>query len=63
MGAYFNIFIAFPNISMMYPIVVYSIVGLYSYVYGICIKAFMAINCEEFRLMTGALYIESNIKY
>ena len=26
---FFNIFITFPNVSMMYPILVYSILGLY----------------------------------
>ena len=31
MGAYFNIFIMLPNISMTYPKLVYSIVGLYSH--------------------------------
>ena len=48
MGAYFNVFITFPNVSMTYPILVYSIVGLYSLSYGICIKAFMAVNGENF---------------
>ena len=30
-GRYFNIFITFPNISMMYPIAVILIMGLYSH--------------------------------
>ena len=46
-GGYFNIFITFPNISMMYPILVYLIVVLYSHSYGICIKALMTINSNE----------------
>ena len=48
MGAYFNVFITFPNVSVTYPVLVYLIVGLYSNSYGICIKAFVAINSEEF---------------
>ena len=44
MGAYFNFFIMFPNVSMMCLILVYLIVGLYSYSYGICSKPFMAVN-------------------
>ena len=38
----------FSNVSMTYPILVYFIVGLYSHSYGVCIKAFMAINGKEF---------------
>ena len=52
-GGYFNAFITFPSISMMYPKLVYSIVGLYSHSYGICIKAFMAINIQEFCQMSN----------
>ena len=48
MGGYFNVFIMFPNVSMTYPILVYLIVGLYSLSYGVCMKAFMAVNGEEF---------------
>ena len=44
MGGYFNMFITFPNISMTYPILVHSNVGLYSHSYGVCIKAFMGVN-------------------
>ena len=33
---------------MTYPILVYSIVGLYSHSYGICIEAFMAVNGNNF---------------
>ena len=47
MGTYFNGFRIFPNVSMMYPILVYSIVGLYSHSHGVCIKAFMAVNGKE----------------
>ena len=46
MGAYFNIFITFHNASMMFPIIVYVIEGLYSHSYGI--QAFMAVNGKEF---------------
>ena len=54
MEAYFNIFITFSNVSMMYPILIYSIVGFYiHYSYGICIKAFMAVNSKEFRQITN----------
>ena len=51
MGDYFNVFTMFANISMMYPILVYSTVGLYSHSYGVCIKACMAVNREDFRQM------------
>ena len=50
-GSYFNVFIMFPNVFMTYPILVYSIVGLYSHSYGVCIKALMAVNGEEFHQM------------
>ena len=33
-GRYFNVFIMFPNISMTYPIVLISIMGLYSHQHG-----------------------------
>ena len=36
---------------MTYPIVVHSIMGLYSHSYDICIKVFMAISDEEFHQM------------
>ena len=48
MGGYLNVFITLPNVSMVYTILVYSIVGLYNHSYGVCIKAFMAVNGEEF---------------
>ena len=53
MEAYFIIFIMFPTVSVMLPILVYLIAGLYSHSYGVCIKAFMAINDEEFRQMNN----------
>ena len=34
-GRYFNVFKTFSNISMTYPIVLISIMGLYSHQYGI----------------------------
>ena len=49
-GRYFNIFITLPNISMTYPIVPISIMGLHSHLYGICIKGFMAVSGKEFCL-------------
>ena len=52
-GRLFYIFITFLNVSMTYPILVYSIVGLYSHSYGICIEAFMAINGKEFHQMNN----------
>ena len=47
-GRYFNVFITFPNISMMYRIVFISIMGLYSLSHGICFKVFIADSGEEF---------------
>ena len=47
----FNDFIMFPNVSMTYPIPLNLTMGLHSHSYGVCIKAFMAINGEEFRQM------------
>ena len=52
MGAYFNVFVMFPNVSMTYPTIVYLIVGLYSHSYDLCIKAFMATKGEEFCQMS-----------
>ena len=49
-GRYFNVFITFPNISMIYPIVLTLIMGIYSHWYGICIKVFMALSGKEFSL-------------
>ena len=56
-GRYFNVFITFtnvsmtfPNVSMMFPIVFISIMGVYSHLYGVCIKVFMAVSGKEFRL-------------
>ena len=53
MGAYFKVFITLPNVFMMYPILVYLIVGLHSHSYDICIKAFMAVNGEEYCQMNN----------
>ena len=47
-GGIFNIFITFPNISMMYPMAVILIMGLYSHQHGICFKAFIADSGKEF---------------
>ena len=67
-GDYFNFFIMFHNVSMMYPLVVISIMGLYSHWYGICIKVFMAVSGEEFCLLNKikwvivyVIYINSTI--
>ena len=46
-GSILNVFIAFPNVSMMYPIVVISIMGLYSHQHGICFKVFIADSGKE----------------
>ena len=47
---FFNIFIKFPNVSMMYPIAVITIMEFYSHWYGICCEVFIAISSEEFCL-------------
>ena len=47
-GGYFIGIIMFPNVSMTYPILCHSIVGLYRHSHDICIKAFMAIDGKEF---------------
>ena len=47
-GRYFNIFIAFPNVSMTYPIAVISIMGLYCHQHGICFKVFIADSGKNF---------------
>ena len=57
MGAYFKVFITLPNVFMMYPILVYLIVGLHSHSYDICIKAFMAVNGEEYCQMNNQWWI------
>ena len=53
MGGIFSIFVAFPNVHMMYPIAVISIIGLYSHSYGICFKVFKAIIGEEFHQLVS----------
>ena len=50
MGGIFDVYIMFPNVSMMYPIATISIMGLYSHSHGLCIKVFMAISGKEFHL-------------
>ena len=63
MGGYFNAIIMFPNISMTYPILFHSIVGLYSHSYGICIKAFMAVNGKEFCQISNKWCIVVHVIY
>ena len=48
---------------MIYPILVYLIVGLCSYLCGVCIKAFMAINDKEFRQMNNQWWVIVYIIY
>ena len=52
-GAIFNVFIMFPNVSMMFPIAFISIMGLYSHSHGICFKVFIAVRGEEFHLLVS----------
>ena len=52
-GRYFNIFITFPNVSVTYPIVLISIMGLYSHQRGVCFKVFIADNGEEFNQLVS----------
>ena len=60
-GGTFNIFIMFPNVSMMYPIAVISIMGLYSHQHGICFEVFIADSGEEFRqLVSNCVFIYVN---
>ena len=47
-GRYFNVFIMFPNVSMMYPIAFILIMRLYSHQHGICFKVFIADSGKEF---------------
>ena len=64
MEAYFNIFIMFPNISMMYTILVYLNVGLFSHSYGICIKkTLMAIIGKEFHQTSNKRWVIVHATY
>ena len=47
-GGIFNVFITFLNVSMMYSMVVISIMRLYSHQHGVCFKAFIADSGKEF---------------
>ena len=54
--------IMFPNVSMMYPIVLILIMGLYSHQHGICFKVFIADSGEEFRqLVINCIYYVNSI--
>ena len=63
MGAYSNIFIMFSNVSMTYPILFHLIVRLHSHSYGVCIKAFMAVNGEEFCQMNNQWWVIVHVIY
>ena len=52
-GRYFNVFIMFPNVSMTYPIVLFSIMGLYSHQHDLCFKVFIADSVEEFHQLVS----------
>ena len=52
-GRYFNIFIMFPNVLMTHPIVLISIMGLYSHQHGICFKVFIANSGKEFHQLVS----------
>ena len=47
-GDIFKVSIAFPNVSMTYPMAVISIMGLCSHQQGICFKVFIADSGKEF---------------
>ena len=51
-GGIFDVFIMVPNVSIMNPIVLISIMGLYSHWYGVCIEVFMAIMAKNFVCLT-----------
>ena len=51
-GRHFNVFITF-HVSMTYPIVLNSIMGLYNHQHGICFKVFIADSGEEFRQLVS----------
>ena len=62
-GAYFNVFITFSNVSMTYPILVHLIVRMYSHSYGVCIKAYMAINGKKFQQMNNQWWVIVQVIY
>ena len=53
----------FPNVSMMYRTLVYSIMGLHSHSYGACINAFMVISGEEFHQMRNHVSAFTDANY
>ena len=61
-GGIFNVFIMFPNISMMHPIVHISIMGLYNHQHGICFEVFIANIGKEFhQLVSNFIYVNNII--
>ena len=52
-GGIFNVFITFPNVSIMYPIAVISVMGLYSHPCGVCVKAFIGDSGKEFHQLVS----------
>ena len=44
----FNVFMMFPNISMMFHIAFILIMGLYSHSHDVCFKVFIAVSEKEF---------------
>ena len=47
-GGIFKISVTFPNVSMTFPIASILIMGLYSHLYGICFKVYIAVSGKEF---------------
>ena len=43
----------FPNVSMTYPIVLISIMGLYSHQHGVCFRVFTADSGEVFHQLVS----------
>ena len=52
-GGIFNVFITFPKVSMTYPIVLISIMGLYSHQLGIYFKVFIPDSGKEFHQLVS----------
>ena len=52
-GSIFNVFITFPNVSIMFAIACISIMALYSHSHGICFKVFIALSGEEFHQLVS----------
>ena len=46
-GRYFEVFITFSNVSMTYPIVLISIMGLYIHQHGVSFKVFVVIVAKN----------------